>query len=145
MIRNYLGAVCGEAGNFGIVFRDFPGCVSGSDTFEGVLSSGAEALAGHIEGMQEDGELIPLPSEHSLADVLAWLDEANDPSGESWHGVFPVSVEIKSSPQSVALPVDAAMIHEVSAALEENPEADSLRQFVERATRRELARLKRSA
>jgi hypothetical protein len=43
------------------------------------------------------------------------------------------------------LPVDAAMIHEVSVALEENPDADSLRQFVERATRRELARLKRTA
>ncbi len=145
MMRNYLGAVCGEAGNYGIVFRDFPGCVSAGDTLDGVLQAGAEALDGHIEGMQEDGELIPLPSQHSLADVLIWLNEADDPSGEVWLGLFPVKVEIKSAPQSFALPVDAAMIHEVSAALENNPEAASLRQFIERATRRELARLKRSA
>jgi predicted RNase H-like HicB family nuclease len=45
--------------DFGIMFPDFPGCVSAGLTYEEALRSGAEALAFHAEGMQADGDALP--------------------------------------------------------------------------------------
>jgi predicted RNase H-like HicB family nuclease len=56
MKKSYLGAVCEGGGTFGIVFRDFPGCVSAGDTLDEVLAMGREALQGYVELMAEEGE-----------------------------------------------------------------------------------------
>jgi len=58
--------------DFGVSFPDFPGCVTAGKTLEEARRMAAEALALHIQGMAEDGEMIPDPST---------LDEvANDPA-----------------------------------------------------------------
>ena len=63
-------------GSHGIVFPDFPGCVSAGDSFEEAVRAGAEALAFHVEGMRDDGEPIPAP--RSLEAITAtagdWYD-----------------------------------------------------------------------
>jgi predicted RNase H-like HicB family nuclease len=46
---------------YGISFPDFPGCISGGDTFSDTLASGTEALRFHVEGMRADGDRIPEP------------------------------------------------------------------------------------
>jgi predicted RNase H-like HicB family nuclease len=48
--------------DFGVSFPDFPGCVTAGRTLEEARRMAAEALALHIEGMIEDGELVPEPS-----------------------------------------------------------------------------------
>ena len=63
--------------DFGVSFPDFPGCVSAGATLEeaGVLAS--QALVLHIEGMLENGDVLPAPS--SLDEVTE-LAEAHDAS-----------------------------------------------------------------
>jgi predicted RNase H-like HicB family nuclease len=48
--------------DYGVSFPDFPGCVTAGSTLEEARRMAAEALAFHIQGMQEDGEKIPSPS-----------------------------------------------------------------------------------
>jgi predicted RNase H-like HicB family nuclease len=60
---------------FGASFPDFPGAITVAPTLEELRSEAEEALAFHIEGMQEDGEEIPNPS--SL-DMIAMSEDYND-------------------------------------------------------------------
>ncbi len=61
--------------DFGVSFPDFPGCVTAGTTLDEARQLAGEALALHIEGMNEDGETIPAPS--SLDEVME-LPEAVD-------------------------------------------------------------------
>ncbi len=60
-------------GGYGVFFPDFPGCVSAGGSVDEALAMAAEALALHIEGMQEDGDVIPDPG--SFDDLPAWVRE----------------------------------------------------------------------
>ena len=55
--------------DYGVDFPDFPGCVTAGLDLDHARRMAAEALAFHIEGMQEDGEAIPEPS--SLDSIMA--------------------------------------------------------------------------
>ena len=48
--------------DFGVSFPDFPGCVTAGRTLEEARRMAAEALALHVLGMVEDGEVVPEPS-----------------------------------------------------------------------------------
>ena len=62
-MKNYIGIIQEENKQFGIIFPDFPGCVSVGDTVEEAYKNGIEALSLHINGMKEDSEdNIPEPS-----------------------------------------------------------------------------------
>jgi predicted RNase H-like HicB family nuclease len=54
--------------DFGVSFPDFPGCVTAGVTLDEARIMAEEALAVHIEGMIEDGEVIPAPS--SLESIM---------------------------------------------------------------------------
>jgi predicted RNase H-like HicB family nuclease/uncharacterized protein (DUF1778 family) len=60
--------------DFGVSFPDFPGCVTAGRTLQEAHRMAAEALALHVAGIIEDGELIPEPS---TLDALA-----DDPAGK---------------------------------------------------------------
>lgn len=62
-----------EAG-YGVVFPDFPGCVTMGDTVQEAALYAIEALGGHVEVMADSEESIPQPSElrPSLSD---WLED----------------------------------------------------------------------
>jgi predicted RNase H-like HicB family nuclease len=47
--------------SFGVMFPELPGCFSAGETLDEALVNAGEALAMHIEGMEEDGEEVPLP------------------------------------------------------------------------------------
>jgi predicted RNase H-like HicB family nuclease len=74
--------------DFGVSFPDFPGCVTAGRTLEEARKMAAEALALHIEGMIEDGELVPEPSN---LDVLE-----NDPN---MRGAVAVLVSVEPAPE----------------------------------------------
>jgi predicted RNase H-like HicB family nuclease len=48
--------------DFGVSFPDFPGCVTAGKTLDEARMVAVEALSLHIEGMMEDGGVIPEPS-----------------------------------------------------------------------------------
>ena len=48
---------------YGIMFPDFPGCISTGKTIDKAIENGREALAFHMESMHESGESIPKPSQ----------------------------------------------------------------------------------
>ena len=65
-MRRYVGLIHGGKSGYGISFPDFPGCISSARFIEAVVEKGAEALRFHVEGMIEDGEVIPPPSSAEL-------------------------------------------------------------------------------
>lgn len=48
--------------SYGAYVPDLPGCVAVGDTPEEVKTLIQEAMEFHLEGLQEDGELIPQPN-----------------------------------------------------------------------------------
>lgn len=143
MKKTYFGAVCEGGGTYGIVFRDFPGCISAGDTLEEVLAMGAEALQGHVEMMVEHGDPIPEPSEHLLNDVESWLEDPKDAAAETWVGLYPVEVDVPPYPQTVSIAIKTEIVREIASLAERNRQ--NAHQLIEEAARRELERLRKIA
>jgi predicted RNase H-like HicB family nuclease len=55
--------------HFGVDFPDFPGCVTAAATMQDARRAAVEALALHVAGMVEDGDVIPAPS--TLDEIMA--------------------------------------------------------------------------
>lgn len=54
--------ICEEGnGTWGAYVPDLPGCVAAADTREAVLELVREAIAFHLAGLREAGEVIPGP------------------------------------------------------------------------------------
>ncbi|MGH6934525.1 MAG: type II toxin-antitoxin system HicB family antitoxin, partial [Dongiaceae bacterium] len=63
-----------RASDYSVEFPDLPGCVTAGRTLDEARQLAREALALHLKGMAEDGEVVPAP--YSLDDVMA--DPDND-------------------------------------------------------------------
>lgn len=50
-----------ERTSYGVSFPDVPGCISAGDTFEEAVANAAEALAGHLAALRQDGDAVPAP------------------------------------------------------------------------------------
>lgn len=48
--------------SYGASVPDLPGCIAVGETMEEVRKLIAEAIEFHIEGLRENGDVIPLPS-----------------------------------------------------------------------------------
>ena len=57
----YVSFIHRDEAGFGVSFPDFPGCVSVGDTIDDAVRQGSEALAFHVEGLVDSGEVIPTP------------------------------------------------------------------------------------
>ena len=69
-MRQYIALIHKDAdSDFGVSFPDLPGCVTAGATLDEARDMAEEALAFHIEGLEQDGEAIPEPS--SLEAVMA--------------------------------------------------------------------------
>ena len=72
----------GPQHGYGVVFPDLPGCTSSGETVEQAYEHAFEALALHIEGMAEEGAVLPPPSPfnaplpHWLADVPGTIERS---------------------------------------------------------------------
>ncbi len=88
-------------GGYGVVFPDFPGCVSAAADAEAAVHDAAEALALHVEGMLEDQSDLPVPSAPD-APLPDWL--VDEPGAEHWVRVLvPVTVPGKTRRINVTL------------------------------------------
>jgi predicted RNase H-like HicB family nuclease len=69
-MRQYIALIHKDAdSDFGVSFPDLPGCVTAWSTLDEARDMAAEALALHLQGMEEDGEAIPEPP--SLEAIMA--------------------------------------------------------------------------
>jgi predicted RNase H-like HicB family nuclease len=90
--------------DFGVSFPDFPGCITAGRTLEEARRMAVEALALHIQGMVEDGIVVPEPS---MLDDLE-----NDP--ELRHGVAVlVTAELPSKRVRVNITAMESQIAEI--------------------------------
>lgn len=63
-MRYYPAVVEKESdSDYGVFFPDFPGCVGAGATLEEAVRDAEAALKLHAEGMMEDGEELPAPSD----------------------------------------------------------------------------------
>jgi len=53
--------------DYGVVFPDFPGCVSAGSTLDAAVMGAHEALAGHVALMVADGDDLPEPTPLEVA------------------------------------------------------------------------------
>jgi predicted RNase H-like HicB family nuclease len=59
----YIGIIHKDPdSDYGVSFPDFPGCITAGTDIEEARRRAQEALEFHIEGMIEDGAIIPEPS-----------------------------------------------------------------------------------
>ena len=56
----YVSFIHRDEAGFGVSFPDFPGCVSVGATIDDAVRQGSEALAFHVEGLVDSGEVIPI-------------------------------------------------------------------------------------
>lgn len=54
--------------DYGVEFPDFPGCVSAGLNLDEALAMAEQALALHVDGIRDDGEAVPEPTD--LEDIL---------------------------------------------------------------------------
>ena len=71
--------------DYGVSFPDFPGCITAGKTLDEAHRMAGEALLFHMQGMIEDGEVIPEPST---------LDSLKDDPAMQGAIAFLVSVEV---------------------------------------------------
>ncbi len=114
--------------DFGVDFPDFPGCITAGETLAEARTMAAEALAGHIACMLEDGEQLPDPS--SLETIMA--DPFNDDA-------VPFLVDIKGiegNTVHVDVPMPKAELNAIDSYVRDHDVTRS--QFIREAARRAL-------
>jgi predicted RNase H-like HicB family nuclease len=70
--------------DYGVSFPDFPGCITAGRTLDEASRMAGEALSLHIQGILEDGDIVPEPSK---------LDEIAEDAKKRGAIAFMVSVE----------------------------------------------------
>src|SRR3712207_4177362 len=76
-MTGYIALVHKDEGtSFGVSFPDVPGCISAGETLDEALANAAEALAGHLALMREDGEAEPRArSLEAIGADREWADQ----------------------------------------------------------------------
>jgi predicted RNase H-like HicB family nuclease len=82
----------------GVSFPDFPGCITAGKTLDEASRMAAEALTLHIQGMIEDGDAVPEPSN---------LDEIAKDAAKHGAIAFMVSVDAFTARESQIEKIDA--------------------------------------
>jgi predicted RNase H-like HicB family nuclease len=111
--------------DYGVVFPDFPGCVSAGSTLDEAVLGAHEALAGHVALMVADGDELPVPT--PLEAVAARRDATTV-------AITLVPVTLPGKAQRVNITMDEALLEEIDAI------ADNRSRFLAEAARAELAR-----
>ena len=58
----YPAIVHKDGDTYGVVFPDFPGCVTVGDSQKEIALNAPEALGGHVEVMMDEGLRLPEPT-----------------------------------------------------------------------------------
>ena len=97
-----------DSGGHGVIFPDLPGCVSAGDDAADAVRMAGEALALHVEGSLEDGD-VPPPAALD-APLPDWLLE--EPGAERMVRVL-VPVDVPSKPVRVDLSLEEELVAQI--------------------------------
>ena len=100
----------GPDAEYGVVFPDLPGCTSAGYTRMEAAKQAAEALAGHVAMLAEDGESLPNPSDVG-APLPDWLEGAGRTAAEVL-----VPVEMPGRAVRANITVDEGLLHRIDTA-----------------------------
>ena len=122
---------------YGVVFPDLPGCTSAGDTVEQAYEHAFEALALHIEGMIEEGIVLPEPSPFN-APLPHWLMNA---AGRTERTVL-VPVKLPGRAMRISITMDKGLLGRLDTMAAANGDtrsgyiAEAVRERMEREHRR---------
>ena len=119
--------------DFGVSFPDVPGCIAVADTVEKALDSAAEALAFHIEGMEQDGDPIPQP--RPLDQILNDPDLVEDREGAVLASV-PLVRDLGSTTR-INVSLDLGLLQAIDSEAKHRKQTRSA--FIASAVKKELA------
>jgi predicted RNase H-like HicB family nuclease len=119
---------------YDVVFPDLPGCTSGGDTVKHAAEMAAGALTLHVEGLAEQCEELPEPSEPG--EVPSWLAEV---PGEFVAAVL-VPVEMPGHVVRANITMDETLLSQVDAAAA--AEGNTRSGFLAQAARERLQRMR---
>ncbi|HZU89282.1 MAG TPA: type II toxin-antitoxin system HicB family antitoxin [Stellaceae bacterium] len=134
MLRVYPAIISKhEDTDYGVVFLDFPGCITTGETIREAAEMALEALSLHVEGMVENSEPLPEPSPPD-APLPDWLADLPD------HTVARVliPVEIRGRAVRVNITLDEGLLARLDKAA--RAEGETRSGFIARAVRERLAR-----
>ena len=99
-----------EGSDYGVMFPDFPGCVTAGSSIEEAIQLAPEALALHVQGMIEDGEAVPAPRtvEQIKAAKEVWVD-----FDDASIAMTPLLPSIEGKPQATNLSLDPVLVQSV--------------------------------
>jgi len=114
-----------DSGQYGVVFPDFPGCVSVGNNLGHALEMAREALTLHLSSMLEDKDPLPVPS--SLKTARAQMEKEAVQDNEPLHPETLyqyVLVDLprpakKEPPLHVSISLRQATLEEIDAMAEE--------------------------
>jgi len=122
----YVAYLCKDAdSDYGIEFPDLPGCVTAGRSVEEARAMAAEALAGHVAALQEEG--MPVPPPRSMDGLLS------DPDRE---GAVLLLIDLDPDllkPERVNVTLPRSLIHRIDAV------ADNRSRFLAEAAERALS------
>lgn len=119
----------------GVVFPDFPGCVTAAATLNEAGHRAIEALALHVEGMHADGEALPSPS--------GLHDPEPDWLGEGIRTPMMVPVDVPGRAVRVNITMDEGLLANVDRAAQ--TEGSTRSGFLAQAARERLQALRTQA
>ena len=61
-VRKYAVVIERAVNNYSAYVPDLPGCISVGDTIEETERNIRDAIALHVDGLREDGQIIPAPT-----------------------------------------------------------------------------------
>lgn len=125
-----------DRGVYGASFPDFPGATTVANDLDSLYTKAAEMLAFHVEGMLEDGDVIPeARSLQALRADPAFVEESKDAL------VGLLSVDLPSRAVRVNISVEESMLRRIDRAAEAVGETRS--GFLVTAAKARLALLSR--
>ena len=134
-MTRYIALVDGEAGAYGVVVPDLPGCTSGGRTMDEALRNAVEAVRLWAEDACADGE--PLPRPRSADALRAEADVATALADGAALAVVPLILD-SGRPAKANLSLDAGLL----AAIDEAAAAHGLTRsaFIATAAREKIAK-----
>ena len=108
---------------YGVSFPDFPGCISGGDTLDEAVVNASEALQGHVQMMEADGEEVPVA--RSMEEIMRNPDLA-DRTGNGDFDSSPADPRSGLTPHRINVSLDLALlkgIDEVASSRMQTPSA----------------------
>jgi predicted RNase H-like HicB family nuclease len=111
-MKQYIALVELDEKSYGVVFPDFPGCATVGTSYENAVQMAHEALAGHVECMQEDG--YPIPAPRSLEEIEKTWEDYGDWK-DSKYAVSYIALIPNHATKKYTISMDASLMARIDA------------------------------